>query len=260
MIGVFDSGIGGLSVLSAITQALPDANLTYLADTAHVPYGDKDDAYIQRRVLGIGQHLVDRGCRLIVVACNTATAAAVATLRETLPSIPIVGVEPGVKPAVAASKSGRIAVLTTVSTAHSERLARLIRCHAGAVRVDVVPCPGWAAKVETLQLDDPAFAESARRHLAPTLDAGADHVVLGCTHYAFLAPVLAPIVADRARLVDVADAVARQCVRLAGRVSGQGRLTLLATARPERLDAALVPLGLQSLASRLGAPAALADV
>ena len=256
MIGVFDSGLGGLSVLSAISTALPSADLVYFADTAHVPYGDKDDTYIRQRVLKIGQHLVDHGCTLLVVACNTATAAAVAALREVLPEIPSVGIEPGVKPAAAASKSGRIAVLTTNSTARSERLARLIERHAGTVLVNVLPCPGWATKVETLNLNDPDFAESARLHLHASLEAGADQIVLGCTHYSFLAPVLAPIVAGRAELVDVADAVARQCERLAGdSAHGSGRLTLLATADPQRLQAALPALGLNALINKLGAPA-----
>ena len=119
MIGVFDSGLGGLSVLAAIARALPLADLVYLADTAHVPYGDKDDAFIRSRVLRIGRHLVDQGCGVIVVACNTATAAAVAAFRESFPMLPVVGVEPGVKPAAAASRSGRIAVLATASTARA---------------------------------------------------------------------------------------------------------------------------------------------
>ena len=263
MIGIFDSGIGGLSVLAAIARALPRADLVYLADTAHVPYGPRDDAFIRARVLSIGQHLVERGCTLIVVACNTATAAAVAALREALPGIPVVGVEPGVKPAAAASTTRRIAVLATELTARSERLARLIATYADGVAVDILPCPGWATRVETLRLDEPGFSAEfraeARRHLEPALAAGADRVVLGCTHYAFLAEHLAPIVAGRAELVDVAEAVARQCERLAGPASeGQARLTLLATARPERLDAALRALGLGHLAARLTGPAELA--
>ena len=260
MIGVFDSGLGGFSVLAAIADALPRADLVYLADTAHVPYGDKDDAFIRGRVLEIGRYLAGRGCTLIVVACNTATAAAVAELRESVPSIPVVGVEPGVKPAATSSRSRRIAVLTTPSTARSDRLARLIRQHAGTVRVDVLPCPGWATQVETLQLGDPDFAELARRHLEPALAAGADRIVLGCTHYAFLAPLLASIVAGRATLIDVADAVARQCVRLAAaQAPGHSRLTLLASARPERLQAALPALGLNRLVSRLTGPACLTE-
>lgn len=261
MIGVFDSGLGGLSVLSAITQALPEADLIYFADTAHVPYGDKDDAYIRNRVLKIGRHLADLGCTLIVVACNTATTTAVAAMREAMPEVPVVGIEPGVKPAAAASVSGRISVLTTTATARSERLARLIRQYAGKVQVDVLPCPGWATKVETLQLDDPGFAESVQRHLAATLDAGSDQIVLGCTHYTFLTPILKPIVDGRATLVDVADAVARQCMRLAGNAAhGQGKLTLLATTQPERLQAALPALGLKRLIAQLTGPARLALV
>jgi glutamate racemase len=271
MIGVFDSGIGGLSVLAAVARILPRSDLLYFADTAHLPYGDKDDDAIRGRVLRIGRYLAGRGCRQIVVACNTATAAAVAALREALPDVGVVGVEPGIKPAAAASKSGRIAVLATVSTARSERLSSLIRRHAGGVRVDVLPCPGWATRVETLQLADADFAEEARALLEPVLAAGADRIVLGCTHYAFLAPVLASIVAGRAKLVDVADAVARQCWRLAGTDGGKageggeaaacpGSLTLVTTAHPERLRQALTVLGLESLAARLTAPAIRADV
>ena len=260
MIGVFDSGLGGLSVLAAISRALPHSDLLYLADTAHVPYGDKSDAYIRARVLRIGQHLAGQGCQQIVVACNTATAAAVAALREALPDVRVVGIEPGIKPAAAASQSRRIAVLATESTARSERLARLIAEHADGVAVDVLPCPGWATRVETLRLDEPGFAAEftaeARHQLEATLAAGCDRVVLGCTHYAFLAEHLAPLVAGRAELVDVAEAVARQCERLAGPAAeGSGRLTLLATARPERLDRALVAFGLADLAPRLTGPA-----
>ena len=258
-IGVFDSGLGGLSVLSSIARSLPGADLIYFADTAHVPYGNKSDAFIRDRVLKIGRRLVDQGCTMIVVACNTATAAAVSALRQSLPGVPVVGVEPGIKPAAKATQSGRIAVLTTTSTAHSERLARLIRQHAGSVAVDVLPCPGWATRVETLQLDDAEFGASVRQHLAPTLAAGTDRIVLGCTHYAFLTPLLETIVAGRAQLIDVADAVARQCQRLitAPDTDGQGRLTLLASADPGRLQAALAALGLTQLAARLAAPARL---
>lgn len=256
MIGVFDSGLGGLSVLAAIADRLPRANLAYLADTAHVPYGSKDDAFISQRVLAIGRFLVDQGCTLLVLACNTATAAAATALREALPDIPVIGIEPGVKPAAAESPNRHIAVLATESTTRSERLAGLIREHARDVRVELLACPGWATKVETLKLDDADFAATVAGHLAPVLEAGADRIVLGCTHYSFLTPVLAPIVAGRALLVDVADAVARQCERLAGPAAhGAGRLTLLATAHPERLQAALGALGLNRLQPRLTGPA-----
>ena len=236
MIGIFDSGLGGLSVLSAIAEALPEADLCYFADTAHVPYGDKSDDFIRERVLKIGHHLVAQGCSMIVVACNTATAAAVSALRAAQPAIPVIGVEPGVKPAATSSRKRRIAVLVTVSTARSTRLKDLVRLHAGDVEVDIVPCPDWATRVEKGHLDDPAFVDGVRKLLEPTLDRGSDRLVLGCTHYTFLTPILKPIVAGRAELIDVADAVARQCVRLAGNAGeGSRRLILSATALPERL-------------------------
>lgn len=261
MIGIFDSGLGGLSVLAAIARALPRADLAYLADTAHVPYGNKPDAFIRGRVAAIGEHLVAQGCTMLVVACNTATAAAVGVLREKYPQLPIVGVEPGVKPAALASQSRRIAVLATESTAKSERLARLIADHAQGVAVHVEPCPGWATRVETLHLDGPDFAAEVAARVEPLLAAGADRIVLGCTHYSFLTPILTPLVAGRAALVDVADAVARQCLRLVGPVGeGGARLQLLATAQPERLHAALPALGLGWLAQRASTPASLAHL
>jgi glutamate racemase len=250
VIGVFDSGLGGLSVLAAIARALPHADLTYLADTAHVPYGDKHDDFIRGRVLTIGRHLVEHECRMLVVACNTATAHAVTELRHQHPGIPVVGIEPGVKPAAQSTKTGHIAVLATEATARSERLRRLIDDHAGHVTVHVQPCPGWATRVETLNLDGPEFDAEVRAKVQPLIDAGADRIVLGCTHYAFLAPILEPIVRGHAELVDVADAVARQVVRLGGQRLGNARLQLQATARPERLHAALPALDLGWLAAR----------
>lgn len=251
MIGVFDSGLGGLSVLAAIARALPTADLTYLADTAHVPYGSKSDAFIRGRVIALADHLVEQGCGMIVVACNTATVAAIAELRNRYPKVPIVGVEPGVKPAAASSKTGHIAVLATEMTSRSERLRQLIRDHAGHVQVHVEPCPGWATRVETLDLDGEEFTAEVSAKVTPLLEAGADRIVLGCTHYSFLRPVLAPLVAGHGELVDVADAVARQVVRLSGSIGhGSSHLQLLATARPERLHAALPALGLGWLAER----------
>lgn len=251
MIGVFDSGLGGLSVLAAVAEALPRADLVYLADTAHVPYGNKPDGFIRGRVLAIGRHLVDSGCKVIVVACNTATAAAVHALRTELNGIPVVGVEPGVKPAAQSSLTRRIAVLATESTCRSEGLARLIGEHGGGTQVHVEPCPGWATRVETLNLDGEDFLAEVRAKLEPLLKEGADRVVLGCTHYSFLKSALAAVCGQRAQLVDVADAVARQVVRQAGMAAtGNAHLTLLATARPERLHAALPRLGLHRLADR----------
>lgn len=259
MIGVFDSGVGGLSVLAALVETLPKADFLYFADTAFVPYGSKSEAVIRQRVIAIGDELVRRGCDLIVVACNTATVSAVRTLREHHPGVPIVGIEPGVKPAAASTRSGKIAVLATESTSRSERLARLISEHAAHVETHVVPCPGWATHVEQMALDDPALVAQAQARLQPLLDQGVDRVVLGCTHYSFLRHVLQPIVEGRAELVDVAVAVARQTQRLYAGGNGHGQITLLASARPEQLHAAVSALGLSGIAARVG-PAGLAAV
>ncbi len=252
MIGVFDSGLGGLSVLAALVDALPYADFSYYADTAHVPYGNKSDAQIEGRVLAIGEHLAAAGCSLLVVACNTATATAVQALRAAHPGIPVVGVEPGIKPAAQDTRTGRIAVLATEATAKSTRLRRLITDHAAGVEVLIEPCHGWATHVEMLQLDDPALAADVRARVEPLLERGVDRIVLGCTHYSFLAPLLAEVIGDRAQLVDVAAAVARQTRRLAGDLAnGSGHLQLHASAHPERLHAALPRLKLGHLMPRL---------
>ena len=252
MIGVFDSGLGGLSVLAALVDDLPHADFIYFADTAHVPYGNKSEEQIQCRVLAIGEHLASHGCELLVVACNTATATAVQALRAAHPGIPVVGVEPGIKPAAQETKSGRIAVLVTEATASSQRLQQLIRQHAHNVDVFVEPCPGWATHVEMLQLDDPALAADVRTRVEPLLEKGVDRIVLGCTHYSFLAPLLSEVVGARAELVDVAVAVARQTRRLAGRLAhGSGRVQLHASAYPERLRAALPRLHLDHIVARV---------
>lgn len=252
MIGVFDSGLGGLSVLAAIARVLPRADLVYYADSAHVPWGDKSESFITSRVLGIGRQLHVLGCQTIVVACNTATTAAIQSLRAALPGTPIVGVEPGVKPALATTRSGHIAVLATEATAKSARLRQLIAQHAGQKRVTVTPCPGWATHVETLQAATPEFRAEVAARVLPLLAEDVDRLVLGCTHYAFLKPILLPLIAGRAELIDVADAVARQVVRLyrPSPEGSHGTLQLMASARPERLRTALPALGLAWLAER----------
>ncbi len=251
MIGVFDSGLGGLSVLAAIARELPRANLIYLADTAHVPYGDKPDNFITGRVLAIGQHLANQGCKLIVVACNTATTTAIQALRDHLPHIQVVGVEPGVKPAAHGSLKRHIAVLATETTARSKRLAHLIDTYAAQVKVELVPCPGWATHVETLQPDTPTFRAEVEQKIRPLLAAGVDRIVLGCTHYAFLIPIIEPLLVGHAQLVDVADAVARQVLRLRGDSYADGKISLQATGHPERLSTALPMLGLNKVARRV---------
>ena len=252
MIGVFDSGLGGLSVLNALVAELPNADFIYVADSANSPYGNKSEAFIQARVLAIGEHLVSNGCTMLVVACNTGTVAAIQTLRAAYPDIAVVGVEPGIKPAAETSLSRKIAVLATEATAKSERLAQLIKQHAHGVSVDIVACPGWATLVERCDINDASLAQDAKHWLEPLLDRGVDRIVLGCTHYSFLTHILRPIVGTRAELVDVSAAIARQAVRLhQNRGGGNGTLRLLTTAQTERLREALPLLDLGALATRV---------
>lgn len=264
MIGVFDSGLGGLSVLAAIARALPQADLIYLADTANVPYGNKSDDFIRKRVLAIGAHLVCQGCHTLVVACNTATAAAVEALRQMQPGIAVIGVEPGVKPAATTTKTGRIAILATESTARSARLKKLIATHARQLEVHVEACPGWATRVETLHLadlSDPVFAAEVAAKITPLLDAGVDRIVLGCTHYTFLSELIQPLLESRAELIEVAEAVAREVIRRTRLdATDQGRLGLQSTAHPERLQAALPALGLAFLQARIQESARLVAI
>ena len=224
-IGVFDSGVGGLSVLRVLRQHLPHATLLYVADSGHAPYGEKSEAFITGRSLAIADFLLSQGAELLVVACNTATATSVQALRQRHPHLPIVGIEPGVKPAVAASVARKVGVLATPGTLGSERFAQLIEQHAGDAQILPQPCPGLAKAIETGQLDTPALRELIKGFCEPLKQAGVDTVVLGCTHYPFVAPLIAEAMGPGVQLIDTSDAVARQTVRLARRaLSSRERL------------------------------------
>lgn len=257
VIGVFDSGLGGLSVLGALAETCPAANLIYAADTEHVPYGNKTPEQIRARVLAMGQALINQGCTTLVVACNTATAEAIDALRAAHPTVPVVGIEPGIKPAALNTQSGHIAVLATVATAKSQRLAELIARHAPHKTVHVIPCHGWATEVEALNLNAPSIIEDINTQLLPLIAQGVDQVVLGCTHYDFLAPTLSRLIGSKAQLVGVAGAVARQACKVGGAetLTGIGSIRLMSTMNPVRLTEATKVLGLGHLIDRLtGAP------
>ena len=256
VIGVFDSGLGGLSVLGALAEICPGADLIYAADTAHVPYGNKTPDQIRARVLAMGQALINEGCTTLVVACNTATAEAIEALRAAHLGIPIVGVEPGIKPAALNTETGKIAVLATAATAKSQRLADLIGRHAPHKTVYVIPCHGWATEVEAINLNAPSIIEDIERDLLPLIDQGVDQVVLGCTHYDFLAPTLSRLVGDKAQLVGVAGAVARQACRVAGaeNLTSTGHISLMSTMNPVYLPHALSALGLAALLQKTTLP------
>jgi glutamate racemase len=212
-IGVFDSGIGGLSVLREIRALLPNEDLIYLADSAHCPYGDKSEAYIRARSEALSRFVLERGAKAVVVACNTATAAAVASLRSQLP-VPVVGMEPAVKPAVAVSRNKVIGVLATVGTLASAKFAALLARYGEGVHIVTQPCPGLVEQVEKAELDGSETRALVQRYTAPLLAAGADTLILGCTHYPFLRPLIGEIVGHEISLVDTGAAVARQLQRV----------------------------------------------
>ncbi len=205
--------MGGLSVLRHIRAALPDAKLIYVADSGHVPYGDKPPSYIEARALALTRFLLDQGAQAIVIACNTATAAAAQMLRTQFSRLPIIGMEPAVKPAVAATKSGVVGVLATVGTLESARFAALLGRYAGGVRIITQGCPGLVEVVERGDLHGPEARRLLERYTSPLLVAGADTLILGCTHYPFLAPLLREVVGEQITLIDTGAAVASELKR-----------------------------------------------
>ncbi|MDT4841551.1 Glutamate racemase [compost metagenome] len=227
-VGVFDSGVGGLSVLREIRALLPRESLLYVADSGHVPYGEKSADFIRDRSHRIAEFLLGQGAKALVLACNTATVAAVADLRERYPQLPIVGMEPAVKPAAAATRSGVVGVLATTGTLKSAKFAALLDRFAGDVRVITQPCPGLVERIEAGDLMGPDTRQLLAGYVEPLLAEGCDTLILGCTHYPFLRPLLHQLVPDSVSLIDTGAAVARQLQRL---LDARG---LLATGQAER--------------------------
>jgi glutamate racemase len=212
-VGIFDSGLGGLSVLRAVRAVLPHERLIYVADSLHAPYGEKDDDFIVDRTTAICEWLVAQGAKALVVACNTATAQSIALVRERL-AVPLVGVEPGVKPAAAVSESRVVGVLATQVTLRSARFQTLLERHADGCRFILQPGHGLVQAVERCDTSSPQLMALLESYLAPMLDAGADTLVLGCTHYPFLDRAIRDIAGERLRIVDTSVAIARQLDRL----------------------------------------------
>jgi glutamate racemase len=213
-IGIFDSGVGGLSVLRALHARLPEAELIYVADSAHAPYGERSDAEIHTRCAALTKHLVDQGARLLVVACNTATAVSIGELRRAFAPLPIVGVEPGLKPALGATHNGRIGVMATAATLRSDKFRDLLAAHDAGTRVHVQACHGLAAAIEAGDLASPALRRIVEQHCAPLRVAGVDTVALGCTHYVFARELIQQALGPQVQIIDTADAVARQAARV----------------------------------------------
>ncbi len=223
-IGVFDSGVGGLSVLRHIREILPNERLIYVADSGHVPYGDKSREYIEARAIVLTRFLQQQGADAIVIACNTASAAAAATLRSQF-NIPVIAMEPAVKPALAASRNGIVGVLATTGTLASARFAALLERYAGEGEIITQSCPGLVEQVEKGELNNPKTRALIEQYTAPLLARGADTLILGCTHYPFLSALITDVVGSNIALVDTGAAVARQLQRrlqseLTSRISG----------------------------------------
>ena len=213
-IGLFDSGVGGLSVLRAIRQHLPNEHLIFFADQQHVPYGPRPIAQVREFSEAITRFLLAQGAKLIVVACNTASAAALYHLRATFPSVPFVGMEPAVKPAAQSTHSGVVGVLATPATFQGDLYASVLERFASGVQVLQDTCPGLVTQIEQGELDSPKTRRILEEALHPMLAAGIDRVVMGCTHYPFVIPLIQEIAGPQVEVIDPAPAIARQARRL----------------------------------------------
>jgi glutamate racemase len=211
-IGVFDSGVGGLSVLREIRRELPSEHLLYVADSGYAPYGDKSDEIIEKRAVAITHFLVGQSPKAIVVACNTATGVAVETLRRQF-SLPVVAMEPAVKPAARQTKSAVVGVLATSQTLSGSKFSRLLAAYGADVRILLQPCPGLVEQVEKGDLSSQETRSLVEQYVVPLLDKGADTLVLGCTHYPFLSPVIRAIAGPSVAIIDPSAAVARELRR-----------------------------------------------
>lgn len=223
VIAVFDSGLGGLTVLRALRGRLPKEDYFYFADTRFLPYGDRPEIFLKERGVLIAKALVERGAKALVIACNTATAAAAEEIRAAV-SVPVVAMEPGVKPAAALSQSGRIGVMATTRTVSSPRFRRLLDNHASHLEVHAQACPGLAEAIETHGPESIEVAALLDRFVSPLSTAGVDVVALGCTHYPWVARAIARRLPPEVQLLDTGEAIARQLERMltAGHLLGGG--------------------------------------
>jgi len=211
-IGIFDSGVGGLSIARAIKSTLPEENLVYFADIAFSPYGNKSQEAIKNRTEDIANFLMNQNCKILVMACNTATVNAISDLRSKL-SIPIVGVEPAVKPAARQSQTGVIGVLATQQTLESESFQLLKDKYSHNVNIETQACPKFVSLVENLDHDHDKASEIAEQYIRPLLSKGCDQIVLGCTHFSFLSTVIKEVVGSEVNVIDTAMPVAMELKR-----------------------------------------------
>lgn len=257
-VGIFDSGVGGLSVWREVARQLPSEPTVYAADQAHLPYGPRPADEVRGYAETVTTALLERGCKAIVVACNTASAAALKSLRQRHPHVPIVGMEPAVKPAAMHSQSRVVGVMATPGTLQGRSFADVVERFAGGVKVVRQPCPGLVERIEAGELDSPATEALLRELLKPMLDAGADTIVLACTHYPFVAPLIRRIAGAPVQVIDPAPAVVRQLGRvleehgLLAEPGGRPAHRFLTSGEPAALEHALRNLaGIEAKVERL---------
>jgi glutamate racemase len=235
MIGVFDSGVGGLGVLAHIRRELPGADLLYLADQARAPYGTRSLDEVATISEQVTEWLLEEGATTIVIACNTASAAALNRVRAAHPDVPFVGMEPAVKPAALVTRSGVIGVLATAATFQGELFASVVSRHATGVEVLTAACPRWVELVEAGYVAGDEVEEAVGACLSPVLSGGADVLVMGCTHFPFLGEVVAAIAGPDVVILDPAPAVAQQVARVHRARGGHGELRLATSGSPLEL-------------------------
>ena len=249
-IAVFDSGLGGLTVLRALRDRLPQEDFFYFADTRFLPYGDRPEVFLKERGVLIAEALAKRGAKALVIACNTATAAAAEAIRA-VTALPVVALEPGVKLAAVLTKTGVIGVLATTRTLQSERFQRLVGNHANHLKVVAQACPGLAEAIEMQGPDSPEVAALLDVFVAPLAAAGADVVVLGCTHFPWVAEAIAQRMPAGVKLLDTGEPVARQLDRLLASSGllggGSGRLVVATSGAPQKVIATVDRLFGQNL-------------
>ncbi len=221
-IGVFDSGVGGLSVLRNIWQEMPGVPTIYIADQEHVPYGARPLEEVRVYAEGITRYLLDSGSEIIVVACNTASAAGLHYLRDIYPAVHFVGMEPAVKPAAEKTSSGVVGVLATPATFQGALYASVVERFAGGVELVQQTCLGLVSRIELGELDTPETRRILEEAIQPMRSEGVDTIVLGCTHYPFVIPLVEQIAGPDVRVIDPAPAVARQVKRVADKIYSQG--------------------------------------
>jgi len=247
-IGVLDSGIGGLSVLREIHAQMPNYATIYYADQAHLPYGPRPQAEIRGYIEHIADYLIAQGAGVVVIACHAASAAGLHYLRARYPAVPFVGMEPAVKPAAERSKTGVIGVLTTAATAQGALYRRVVERFAAEVRVITQIAPEWVALAEAGAPDTPESHAIVAAQVEPLLSAGADQIVLACTHFPFLAPLIRDAKDNRATLVDPSAAVARQVGRI---LAHQGRVSAANDAPTRRYCTSADPQAFSDVMARL---------